>query len=120
MLIRLDANKYPIEDTVKHTPLQEVATVSIAAGGSDTATINIPSNEFWHVHSWSVVKGADVTINSISIDGNDTYEVSDVADVKARYGVMLSAEKNVIIVGTNAGISVETAEIKVNGYKIVF
>jgi uncharacterized Zn finger protein len=120
LIIRLDANKYPIFETAKRTPLQASESVSIAASDNGTATINVPKNEVWFVKSWTITKGADVTVSSINIDSADTYEIATVSDTGSRYGTVLNAEKSVTISGSNAGLAAESLEIQVDGYKIVF
>jgi uncharacterized Zn finger protein len=120
MIIRLDDNKYPINETRKVTPLQATATVSIPTSSTDSAKVVIPSDEMWFIKSWTITKGADVTVSSITIDNTDTYETASVADTVSRYGEALNAEKNVTISGSNAGLASESLEIQVDGYKIVF
>jgi hypothetical protein len=121
MIIRLDDNKYPIFETRKVTPLQETATVSITISSTGSASLTIPSNEMWFIKSWTVTKGANVTVSSISIDSASTFEVASITDTVSRYGSVLNADKNVVISGSNASATAaESLEIKVNGYKIVF
>jgi uncharacterized Zn finger protein len=120
MNIRLDANLYPINETRKVTPLQANATVSIPASSTDSTTIAIPKNEMWFIKSWTITKGADVTVTSIAIDSADTYEIAAVADTVSRYGAVLNADKSVSIGGSNAGLAAESLEIQVDGYKIIF
>jgi glycine cleavage system aminomethyltransferase T len=120
MIIKLDANYRPIDETVKRTPLQGTATTSLAASSTGNAAISIPANEVWFIKSWAVTKGADVTVSSLTFDGEDTYEIAAVSDTVARYGAVLNAEKTIAISGSNAGLAAESLEIKVDGYKLVF
>jgi hypothetical protein len=120
LIIKLDDNKYPIYETAKRTPLQATGTKSVAASTTDRATITIPDNEVWFIKKWTVTKGADVTVSSIKIDNNDTYQAASVTDTEAQYGAVLNAGTDIVISGSNAGIAAETLEIKVEGYKIVF
>jgi hypothetical protein len=118
MILKPDNNSKVIQETVQRVPLQATASVSIAASGSDSATINVPSNEMWFIKSWTVTKGADVSVSSIAVDGNDVYEIASLTDTVARYGALLTADSKVTINGSNAGLSAETLEIQVDGYKI--
>jgi uncharacterized Zn finger protein len=118
LIFKLDDNLRAIDETVQRIPLQASETVSLAASTSDSAIINVPSGEMWFIKSWTVTKGADVTITSITVDGNDTYEIAAVADVISRYGGLITADSNVVISGSNAGLAAQSLEIQVDGYKI--
>jgi hypothetical protein len=120
MNIKLDANHLPINETRKVTPLQASETVSIPASSTDSATITIPDNEIWFIKSWTITKGADVTVSSITIDSADTFETAPVSDTVSRYGAVINADEIVSISGSNAGLAAESLEIQVDGYKIVF
>jgi hypothetical protein len=113
-----DVNLQYVQDTYSRLPLREVATVSIAASGSGTATINVPAGDMWFIKSWTVTKGADISVSSIAVDGNDTYEIASLTDTVARYGALLTADSKVTISGSNAGLSAESLEIQVDGYKL--
>jgi hypothetical protein len=118
MKLKLDENLRIIDETVQRVPLQSSATVSLGSSVSDSATISIPSGEMWFIKSWTITKGADVTVSSITIDGNSTYEIAAVADTVSRYGAVLTADSSVVISGSNAGIAAQSLEIKIDGYKI--
>jgi hypothetical protein len=118
MIFKLDENLRAIDETVQRIPLQAVATASLAASTSDSATISAPDGEMWFIKSWTVTIGADVTVTSIAVDGNDTYEIASLADTVARYGGLLTADFSITITGSNAGIAAESLEIQIDGYKI--
>jgi hypothetical protein len=121
MIVKSDSNNYRIDETVKRIPLKGTATVSLAISTSGSTTINIPSNEMWFIKSWTVAKGADVTVSSIKIDDNDTYQTASISDTVTQYGSVINAEKNVVISGSNASTTVaQNLEITVVGYKLVF
>jgi 3D (Asp-Asp-Asp) domain-containing protein len=121
MIVKSDANNYRINETVKRVPLKETATVSLAVSTSGSATKAVPSNEMWFIKSWTVTKGADVTVSGIKVDNNDTYQTVGVNDTVAQYGSLLNADKNVAISGSNASTTVaQNLEITVVGYKLVF
>jgi hypothetical protein len=118
MNLKIDDNGGYVQETVKRVPLQNSASVSIPAGDTGTATINIPVGPMNFIKSWTVTKGADVTISSIKLDDDDTYEIDSVTDVGARYGALLSADKSVSVSGSNAGLSAKNLEIQIDGYEI--
>ena len=99
-------------------PLKESATVSIAASGTGSATISVAAGYKYFIKSWTVTAGADVTVTSIKIDGNDTYQIASLSDTVAEYGIVLTAESNVVISGSNAGSSAEDLTIEIKGYKV--
>jgi hypothetical protein len=119
MIVKTDANLYPLDETAKRSALQASATVNINADASGSATIDIPENEMWFIKSWTVTQGADVTVDSISIDGNDAYQTASVNDTLERYGAVINAESTVTINGSNAGLSAQSLGIQVDGYKII-
>lgn len=118
--LRQDANLQYLSETIKRIPLQELATVSLSASTQGSATINVPKNEMYFIKSFSITKGTNVTVNSITIDGSDIYEVAAVTDTVSRYGGIINADSNVVITGTNAGAGAENLEIQIKGYKLVF
>jgi hypothetical protein len=118
--VKTDANLYPLNETVKRVPLRASVSVSIPASSTDSATINVPSNEMWFIKSWTILKGSDVSVSTITVDGIDTYEIASLTDTVARYGALLTVDSTVTISGSNAGIAAESLEIQVDGYKIVF
>jgi hypothetical protein len=99
-------------------PLKESASVSIAAGGSGSATITLTSGYLYFIKSWTVTKDADVTVTSITIDGNDTYQTDSLADTVSEYGDVIVASQNVVISGSNAGLAAENLSIEIKGFKI--
>jgi hypothetical protein len=118
MIFKTDNNSEVIQETVQRVPLQATANVSIAASGSDSATINVPEDEMWFIKSWTVTKGSDISVSSIAVDGNDLFEIASLTDTVARYGALLTADSKVTISGSNSGLSAQTLEIQVDGYKI--
>ena len=103
----------------KKVPLKSSATVSIAASGTGTATISVPSTEVWFIKSWTITKGADVTVTSIQIDSNDTFQTAALADTEAEYGDLINANTNITAAGSNAGAAAEDLTIEVKGYKVI-
>ena len=99
-------------------PLKESATVSIDASGAGSATISVTSGYKYFIMSWTVTAGADVTVTSIKIDGNDTYQTASLSDTVSEYGAVLTAGSNIVISGSNAGASAEDLTIEIKGYKV--
>ncbi len=124
-MVAATGQKYRDDSTVlntldlatKRVPLKASATVSIAASGTGTATISV-SGYVYFIKSWSVTKGADVTVTSITIDGNDTSQIVAVTDTEATYGTLLTANSSVAISGSNAGAAAEDLTIEIIGYKV--
>ena len=105
-----------LED-IKAIPLKVSVSVSIAASGSGTATITVPSGWRYYIKSWAITKGTDVTVSSITIDDNDTFQIVDVSDTVAKYGRLLLADSIIKISGSNAGTGAESLAIEIWGYK---
>ncbi len=103
----------------KKIPLKSSATASIAASGSGSATISVPSGEVWFVKSWTITKGADITVTGIAIDSNDTYQTGTLADTEAEYGALINANINIVASGSNTGAGPEDLSIEIKGYKIL-
>jgi len=103
---------------LKRIPLKKSASVSIDAGGSGSATIEVEEGYIYFIKSWTVTKGADVTVSSIEIDGNDTYQTSSLSDTVAEYGALIPAKKNIVISGSNAGTAAEDLAIEIKGFKV--
>ncbi|OYD08538.1 hypothetical protein [Paludifilum halophilum] len=119
--IEEDANGHVVQESVKRKAIKKSATVSIAASGADaTATISVPEGELWYIKAITVTKGTNVTVDSITIDGEVFPETATVSDVEASYGALVSAEKFIAIQGDNANTTVaEDLTIEVTGYSIV-
>jgi len=98
--------------------LKDSATVSIAAGGNGVAIINIPKNEIWLIKQINITKGADVTVSSISIDGEVIPDLASV-DLEATYGDLITARSSISVSGSNAGAAAEDLTIEVVGVKLV-
>ena len=102
----------------KRIPLKDSSTVSIAASGTGSATISVASGYKYFIKSWTVTAGADVTVDSIKIDDNDTYQIASLSDTIAEYGELPVAETNIVISGSNAGSAAEDLTIEIKGYKV--
>ncbi len=99
-------------------PLQETATVSIATVASGSATISVATGYKYYIKSFTVTPGADVTVSSILIDGNDTYQIASLSDTVIQYGNVITSDTDIVIGGDNAGTVSEDLTITINGYKI--
>lgn len=107
-----------IQESVAKIPLSASDTASLAIGANGSAVIDVPEGEVWFIKSWTITKGADVTVDSILINGNDTGHVDTLADTVAEYGDLLTAQGTITVNGTNAGAAAENIQIDVKGYKM--
>jgi len=102
-------------------PLQVIqsAAVSIAAGGTGTVSVTVPTNKVLLVKKITVEgSGADIKIASVAVDGAAA-SPSGVAlaatsyDFEAAFGAKALARSNVSIVASNAGAAAENAILNV-------
>jgi hypothetical protein len=118
LLLKRDTSLVAIQEAVTRKPLVVTDLVSIAPGGTGTVSLNVPDNEMWFVKSWAITKGADVTVNSIKIDGNNTGLIGSLADTVPEYGGLITGDQSFTIDGSNAGAAVQNLEVVIKGYKI--
>jgi hypothetical protein len=107
-----------IQESVKRKPLVITGNVSVPAAGSATLKIDIPKDELWFIKSWAITKGANTTITSVTIDGEDTSKKDSLADTVPEYGALLTAELNISVAGSNAGSAAENLDVVIKGYKL--
>jgi hypothetical protein len=100
-------------------PLKTSVTASIAAGGSGSAVINVPADDRWQwrVKSINITKGADITVNSIKIDGIDLQETASISDTVAKYGNTISVLDKIEVNGSNSALSAEDLTVEIIGYE---
>lgn len=92
-------------------PVIKTATVSIAIGGTDTVTIDIPvEDRLFYVKQVNVTNGADVTVETVLFDGNDTGQSASF-DTEAIFGDLLTASSSVTITGTNAAAATAAEDL---------
>lgn len=101
------------------TPLKKSATVSIASGGADTASLSVPSGSRWHLKDITLSMGGDVTVqaNGVVIDGTATEETASF-DVETVFGGLLTADRTVAVTGDNAGLTAQDLTIDIVGYSL--
>lgn len=104
-------------EMVYKAPVNTSATVSIAAGGSGTASVSVPDDERFHVKQVNVTSGADTTVSGISFDGHPTGQSASF-DCEAVFGELLSANRVISASGDNAGIGAQDLTIEVIGISV--
>lgn len=102
---------------VYKAPINVSATVSIAASGSGTATINVPTGKRYFIKQVNITKGADVSVTSLTFDGNETGQTANF-DCVTIFGDLLTADTSIDISGSNAGAAAEDLTIQVTGYVV--
>jgi hypothetical protein len=98
-------------------PLKQSTTVSVASGGSGIVTISVPSADRWQwrIKSLTITKGADITVDSIKIDGIDLQETTSISDTVAKYGDTISVLDKIEVNGSNSALSAEDLTVEIVG-----
>jgi hypothetical protein len=102
---------------VKRTPVKSENTASIAASGTGTATVSVPAGKRYFIKQINITKGADISITAQNIDSNDTGQAASF-DCESVFGGLLTADTDITVSGSNAGVAAENLTIEVIGYSV--
>jgi hypothetical protein len=102
---------------VERRPVSVSAAVSIAAGGSGTATVNVPGGERYFIKQLNITKGANITVTAQTIDGAETAQAASY-DCEATFGALLTAEGSITVSGSNAGVGAESLTVQAIGVSV--
>lgn len=94
-------------------PITESVTDSIPASSSGTVTVPVAESMF--IKTITTTPGANSTITSIVIDGEDINSTLSTIDTETEYGGLVIANQSVVVTLSNAAASPENSTVEVKG-----
>lgn len=97
-------------------PLKQEQSLSLDIGATGEIIFTVPDTELWLIKDLTIIRGADITVNSILIDGKDTYAY-DTIDFADEYGDYLIAHHSIVVNASNSdtAASSETITVTIKG-----
>lgn len=104
-------------DFVERQPVRASVTVSVGAGGTNTARLAVPAGKRYFVKQVNIAKGTNTTVTAQTFDGVETGRTASF-DSETTFGEELSAEGSVAVTGSNAGTAAENLTLEILGFSV--